>query len=149
MVSLPRDDRADRLIPNPSTPTSLAGVAEEGALDVQCDRITFRSFGAAHVALPPFIILERSRGVVRLAILMLYGLIAAAGVGLAVRARNLEQVPDLGVPFDLAAFRDGGPDDAYPLYLRAIALYQSPRAGRRRTSRGWSARCRVRNNWGR
>ncbi len=78
------------------------------------------------VIFAPLILLERSRGVWRWWLIVAYGLLAVVGVGYAVRTRNLSSIPDLGPSFNLATFRDGGPEDAFPLYLQASERYEAP-----------------------
>jgi hypothetical protein len=80
----------------------------------------------ATVVFSPLILLERSRGVWRWLLVILYGVLALLALGYAVRTRNLARLPDLDASFHLDAFRDGGPDDAFPLYLQAIQRYESP-----------------------
>jgi hypothetical protein len=74
----------------------------------------------------PLILLERSRGVWRWWLLVVYGLLAVVCVGYGVRTQNLSRIPDLSPSFNLAAFRGGGPDDAFPLYLQASEQYEAP-----------------------
>jgi hypothetical protein len=82
----------------------------------------------------PFQLLERSKGRWRTALLVLYALLAIVICTPLVRKARLNQIPDLGDPFDVPAFRDGGSDDAFPLYHEALARYhpppQRPPAGR-------------------
>jgi hypothetical protein len=73
--------------------------------------------------------LEHSKGRWRTAILVLYVLIALVICTPLVRRARLNQIPDLGDPFDVAAFRNSGPDDAFPLYQEAFSRYQTPPRG--------------------
>jgi hypothetical protein len=74
----------------------------------------------------PLILLERSRGIWRVWLILLYGLLAVLSVGYAVRTQNLARIPDVTPSLNLAAFRDGVPDDAFPLYIEAIKRFEEP-----------------------
>jgi hypothetical protein len=74
----------------------------------------------------PFTLVEQSKGWRRSAILVLYALLALVICIPLVRTARLSRIPDPSDPFDVAAFRDGGNDDAFPLYQEAFSRYQSP-----------------------
>jgi hypothetical protein len=74
----------------------------------------------------PFTLLEKSKGRWRSAILILYALLALLICTPFVRKARLNRIPDLGDPFDVAAFRDGGRGDAFPLYQEAMSRYGAP-----------------------
>jgi hypothetical protein len=74
----------------------------------------------------PFTLLEQSKGRRRSAILVLYALLALVICIPLVRKARLSRISDPGDPFDVAEFRDGGSDDAFPLYQEAFSRYQSP-----------------------
>ena len=74
----------------------------------------------------PFTLLEQSKGRWRAAILVFYALLALAICTPLVRKARLSRIPDLGDPFDVTAFRQGGNDDAFPLYHEALARFQMP-----------------------
>ena len=74
----------------------------------------------------PFTLLEQSKGWRRSAILVLYALLALVICIPLVRTARLSRIPDPGDPFDVAAFRDGGSDDAFPLYQEALSRYHPP-----------------------
>jgi hypothetical protein len=69
----------------------------------------------------PFTLVEQSRGRWRTAVLVAYGLLAMVVCTPLVRKARLDQISNLGDPFDVAAFRDGGSDDAFPLYQQALS----------------------------
>src|SRR3954447_24080088 len=73
----------------------------------------------------PALLLERTRGRKRLALFALYLIVGSVPLAFLVRAFALHDLPDLGDPFDVAAFR-ARPDDAFPFYQRAMARYQPP-----------------------
>jgi hypothetical protein len=70
--------------------------------------------------------LERARGRRRLALVLLYALVAAVAAVFVARERALRNLPDVGDPFDVAAFGAPRPGDAFPLYRQAAAAYRSP-----------------------
>jgi hypothetical protein len=74
----------------------------------------------------PFTLLDQSKGRWRAALVVFYALLALAICTPLVRKVRLSRVPDLGDPFDVAAFRDGGSDDAFPLYSEAFSRYRPP-----------------------
>ncbi|HWE38350.1 MAG TPA: hypothetical protein VG406_17395 [Isosphaeraceae bacterium] len=79
----------------------------------------------ADVALAPLTWLERARGRWRLALALLYLLILAVAAALTWRAFSLWDLPDVGEPFDVAAFTTCDvPDDqnAFALYQKAAAM---------------------------
>jgi hypothetical protein len=86
---------------------------------------SFRSV-LSTVIFAPLILLERSRGVWRWWLVIVYGVLAAVGIGYAARTWNLSRIPDMAPSFNLAAYRDGGPDDAFPLYRQANERYEAP-----------------------
>ena len=55
------------------------------------------------------------------AVLIMYALLALIVCTPLVRRARLRRIPDLGDPFQVAAFRDGGSDDAFPLYQEALS----------------------------
>ena len=69
----------------------------------------------------PFTLVEQSRGRWRKVVLVVYALLALVVCTPLVRRARLGRIPDLGDPFDVAAFRDGGSDDAFPLYQEALS----------------------------
>ncbi len=83
------------------------------------------------VCASPFTLVEQSRGRWRTAVLIVYALLALVVCIPLVRKARLSRIPDLGDPFDVAAFRDGGSDDAFPLYQEALS-----RCGALRSSTG-------------
>jgi hypothetical protein len=74
----------------------------------------------------PFTLLEHSKGRGRTAVLVVYALIGLAICTPLVRKGRLGRIPDPGDPFDVAAFRDRGSDDAFPLYQEAFSRYRAP-----------------------
>jgi hypothetical protein len=74
----------------------------------------------------PFTLLERSKGRRRSALLIVCALLALMICTPLVRKARLSRIPDVGDPFDVAAFRDCGNDDAFPLYQKALARYETP-----------------------
>ncbi len=74
----------------------------------------------------PFTLLEQSKGRWRSALLVFYVLLALVICTPLVRKVRLNRIPDLGDPFDVAAFRDGGSDDAFPLYQEALSRFRPP-----------------------
>jgi hypothetical protein len=74
----------------------------------------------------PFTLLEQAKGRWRSAILVVYALLALVICIPLVRKARLARIPDLGDPFDVAAFRDRGSNDAFPLYHEALSRYQAP-----------------------
>ena len=77
----------------------------------------------------PFTLVEQSRGRWRTALLVLYALLALVICTPLVRKARLSQIPDLGDPFDVAAFRDGGSDDAFPSVPGGLVAVPRPVAG--------------------
>ena len=77
----------------------------------------------AAIAFAPSRAIERTRGWSRLGLLVLYGLMALVIWGLLWRRSQLAALPDVGEPFDVAAFRLPAhvPDDrnAFVPYRRA------------------------------
>ena len=73
------------------------------------------------VCTSPFTVVEQSRGRRRTVVLVVYALLALVVCTPLVRRARLGRIPDLGDPFDVAAFRDGGSDDAFPLYKEALS----------------------------
>ena len=59
------------------------------------------------VALAPLLAIERTRGWRRLGLLVLYGIAALVIGAFLWRRAQLAAVPDVGEPFDVAAFRTG------------------------------------------
>jgi hypothetical protein len=57
---------------------------------------------------------------------LLYALILLVVAVPWVRQARLNRIPDLGEPFDVRAFQDGGSDDAFPLYREAFSRYVAP-----------------------
>lgn len=81
---------------------------------------------AAGYVLAPLVWVERVKGRKRLALLALYGLFALLVGSLIWRATSLRTLPDLGEPFDVAAFqayRVPPEEDAFTLYRQAVAAY--------------------------
>jgi hypothetical protein len=79
--------------------------------------------GVVGVLSLPARLLERTRGRKRLALVALYLLIGTVIGVFAWRESTLRGLPDVGDPFDVAAFqaeRAAEADDAYPLYQRAF-----------------------------
>lgn len=77
----------------------------------------------SHVLSTPLRLAERLRGRRRIALLAAYGLIVGAAALLAWRQSSLRGLPDIGDPFDVAAFtaRDvADSDNAWIDYLRAL-----------------------------
>jgi hypothetical protein len=74
----------------------------------------------------PFTVVEQSKGRRRSAILILYALLALVICIPLVRNARLSRISDPIDPFDVAAFRDAGSDDAFPLYQEAFSRYQAP-----------------------
>ena len=57
------------------------------------------------IALAPLRAVERTRGLLRLGVLAVYALIALAASAVLWRQAQLRGLPDVGAPFDVAAFR--------------------------------------------
>jgi hypothetical protein len=74
----------------------------------------------------PFTLLEQSKGRWRAALLVFYAILALVICTPLVRKVRLSRVPDLGDPFDVAAYRDVGTDDAFPLYQEALSRFRAP-----------------------
>jgi hypothetical protein len=86
----------------------------------------------ATVLFAPLAWLERARGWKRLALGLCCALAAAALIALAARSSALRGLPDVGDPFDVAAYRAAAADDAAPLYRQALARYRRPGPSLRR-----------------
>jgi hypothetical protein len=80
----------------------------------------------------PAVWLERTPGWWRLALLLLYGIVVAVPMAFLLRAASLRELPDVGDPFDVAAFRandvpDG--ENALILYDRALEAIRASGTG--------------------
>jgi hypothetical protein len=78
------------------------------------------------IATAPLVWLERARGRRRLALALLYALVATIPAAFVVREGVLRNLPDVGDPFDVAAYRAPRPDNALALYREAAETYRPP-----------------------
>jgi hypothetical protein len=78
------------------------------------------------ILVSPFTLVEQTKGKWRRIVLVVYAVLALFIGTPLVRKARLSRIPDVGDPFDVAAFRDGGSDDGFPLYQEAFSKFKAP-----------------------